>query len=36
MPLEGYRSLEISPASVSVLAMGDWGIKVLSINEVAA
>jgi probable phosphoglycerate mutase len=36
MPLDGYRLLEISPASVSALAMGDWGTKVLSMNEVPA
>jgi hypothetical protein len=36
MPLDGYRLLDIGPASVSSLAMGDWGVKVVSMNEVPA
>jgi len=36
MPIEGYRLFDISPASVSTLVIGDWGAKVLSMNEVPA
>jgi len=36
MPIDGYRLFDISPASVSTLVMGDWGAKVLSMNEVPA
>ena len=36
MPLDGYRRFEISPASISTLVIGDWGAKVLSMNEVTA
>ena len=36
MPLDGYRLLEIAPASISTLVIGDWGAKVLSMNEVPA
>ncbi|MDQ4136142.1 MAG: histidine phosphatase family protein [Pseudomonadota bacterium] len=34
MPLDGYRLFDISPASISTLVMGDWGVKVLAMNEV--
>jgi broad specificity phosphatase PhoE len=34
MPIDGYRLFDISPASVSTLVIGDWGAKVLSMNEV--
>jgi broad specificity phosphatase PhoE len=36
MPLDGYRLFDIGPASVSTLVIGDWGAKVLSMNEVPA
>jgi broad specificity phosphatase PhoE len=36
MPIEGYRLFDISPASVSTLVIGNWGAKVLSLNEVPA
>jgi probable phosphomutase (TIGR03848 family) len=36
IPLDGYSRLEISPASISALAIGEWGTKVLSMNEVPA
>jgi broad specificity phosphatase PhoE len=36
MPIDGYRLFEIGPASISTLVIGDWGVKVLSINEVPA
>jgi broad specificity phosphatase PhoE len=36
MPIDGYRLLEVSPASISSVAVGDWGAKVMSINEVPA
>ncbi|HEY8618324.1 histidine phosphatase family protein [Phenylobacterium sp.] len=31
--LDRHWALEISPGSVSVLCAGDWGMKVLSVNE---
>jgi probable phosphoglycerate mutase len=34
MPIDGYRLLEIGPASISTLVIGDWGAKVMSMNEV--
>jgi broad specificity phosphatase PhoE len=34
MPIDGYRLFDISPASISTLVIGDWGAKVLSMNEV--
>jgi broad specificity phosphatase PhoE len=36
MPIDGYRLFDIGPASISTLAVGDWGAKVLSMNEVPA
>ncbi|CAO3356292.1 putative phosphoglycerate mutase [Azospirillum melinis] len=36
LPLDFHSRFEISPASRSVLIAGDWGLKVQSINEVAA
>jgi broad specificity phosphatase PhoE len=36
MPIDGYRLLDIGPASISTLVIGDWGAKVLSMNEVPA
>lgn len=33
LSLDGIQRFEISPASVSVFAAGDWGLKVCSINE---
>jgi probable phosphoglycerate mutase len=34
LPLGNLDRLEISPASVSVLLAGDWGMRVASVNEV--
>ena len=34
MPIDSYRLFDISPASVSTLVLGDWGAKVLAMNEV--
>lgn len=31
--LDQHGRLEVSPASVSVLAAGDWGVKLMSLNE---
>jgi probable phosphoglycerate mutase len=31
--MDRHMALEISPASVTALAVGDWGRKVLSVNE---
>ena len=36
MSIEGYRLFDISPASISTLVIGEWGAKVLSMNEVPA
>ncbi len=36
LPLDFHSRIEIGPASRSVLVAGDWGLKVHSINEVAA
>lgn len=36
MPLDAYARIEISPASVSTVVVGDWGAKVLRMNEVVA
>ena len=36
LPIDGYRLIEISPGSISSVAVGDWGAKVMSINEVPA
>jgi probable phosphoglycerate mutase len=33
MPLDNLGRLEISPASLSVLVAGDWGMRVFSVNE---
>jgi probable phosphoglycerate mutase len=33
MPLDNLGRLEISPASLSVLEAGDWGMRVFSVNE---
>lgn len=32
--IDGLLRFEISPASVSTIALGDWGAKVLAVNEV--
>lgn len=34
MPIDSYMRLEVSPASISTLVVGDWGSKVLRMNEV--
>lgn len=31
--MDQHARFEVSPASVSTLAAGDWGVKVLSVNE---
>lgn len=33
MPLDLFLRIEVSPASVSTVELGDWGPRVLSINE---
>lgn len=35
-PLDFYSRMEISPASVTTLVIGDWGAKVLALNETVA
>ena len=34
LSLDSFHRFDVDPASVSRLAMGDWGARVLSINEV--
>jgi len=36
MPIDSYSRFDISPASVSTLIVGDWGSKILRMNEVVA
>lgn len=36
MPIDAYARFDIDPASVSTLVVGDWGSKVLRLNEVMA
>ena len=33
LPLHFYDRFDIAPASVSAVVVGDWGLKVLSVNE---
>jgi probable phosphoglycerate mutase len=33
MPLEGYQRIEIEPGSVSTVVVGDWGAKLIRLNE---
>ncbi|HEY8381461.1 MAG TPA: histidine phosphatase family protein [Microvirga sp.] len=36
LPIDAYPRFDIDPASVSTLVVGDWGAKVIRLNEVAA
>jgi len=36
MPIDSHMRLEISPASITTLVVGDWGASVLRMNEVLA
>ena len=36
LPIDAYSRFEIEPASISTLVVGDWGSKVLRMNEVVA
>lgn len=36
MPIDSYGRIEISPASISTVVVGDWGAKVIRMNEVVA
>jgi probable phosphoglycerate mutase len=36
LPIDAYQKIEIEPASISTLAVGDWGSKVIRLNEVVA
>ena len=36
LSLDGLQRFDIAPASLSTVMIGDWGAKVLSVNEVAA
>ena len=34
LPIDAYGRFEIEPASISTLAVGDWGAKLIRLNEV--
>jgi broad specificity phosphatase PhoE len=34
MPLDSIHRIEVDPGSLSTLVVGDWGAKILSVNEV--
>jgi broad specificity phosphatase PhoE len=36
MPIDAYGRFEVEPASISTLVVGDWGSKILHLNEVVA
>jgi broad specificity phosphatase PhoE len=36
LPIDAYGRLEVEPASISTLVVGEWGSKVLRLNEVVA
>jgi broad specificity phosphatase PhoE len=36
LPIDAYSRFDIDPASVSTLVVGEWGSKVLRLNEVVA
>jgi probable phosphoglycerate mutase len=36
LPVDAYPRIEIEPASISTLVVGDWGAKVVRLNEVVA
>jgi broad specificity phosphatase PhoE len=36
LPLDAYGRIEIDPASISTLVVGDWGAKLIRLNEVVA
>ncbi|WP_114943942.1 histidine phosphatase family protein [Microvirga calopogonii] len=36
MPIDAYARIEVEPASVSTLVVGEWGSKLLRLNEVVA
>jgi probable phosphoglycerate mutase len=36
LPIDAYARFDIDPASISTLAIGDWGSKVVRMNEVVA
>jgi broad specificity phosphatase PhoE len=33
LPLDAYDRIEVEPASVSTLEIGDWGNKIVALNE---
>jgi probable phosphoglycerate mutase len=36
LSIDAYNRFDIDPASVSKVVIGDWGAKIISLNEVAA
>ena len=36
LPIDAYRRFDVDPASVSTLVVGDWGSRLLRLNEVIA
>jgi probable phosphoglycerate mutase len=36
LSIDAYDRFDIDPASISTIAVGSWGSKILSLNEAAA
>lgn len=36
LPIDSYHRFEIDPASISTLVVGEWGAKILALNEVGS
>jgi probable phosphoglycerate mutase len=36
LPIEAYQRFDIEPASISTLVVGDWGSRLIRLNEVIA
>jgi broad specificity phosphatase PhoE len=36
LPIDAHARIEVSPASISTLAVGDWGVNVIALNQVVA
>ena len=34
LPLDAYQRIEVEPGSISTVAVGDWGAKLIRLNEV--
>jgi probable phosphoglycerate mutase len=36
LPIDAYQRFDIDPASISTLVIGDWGSRLIRLNEVIA